>query len=139
MADKYFAWIKYLSLFGIALAVYLLYSQLTQPAWTPCYVNSAVNCDAIISGEVAKTFGIPTPLIGLVGYITIFFAALKKLPKLVLGMAAFGLIFCLYIGYVELVILKTICPVCIMCQLTMISVFVLSILANKKQLPTPSA
>lgn len=132
MKDKFYSWIKYLSVFGILLAIYLLYEQYTLPSWTPCYVNSVVNCDAVISGQVAKTLGIPTPLIGLVGYITILYAALKKLPKLLLSMAAFGLLFCLYIGYVELAILHTVCPVCIMCQLTMISVFTLAIMVNKK-------
>lgn len=125
--------IKYLAVFGVLLAVYLLYEQITKPSWTPCYVNSTVNCDAIISGQVARTFGIPTPLIGLTGYVVIFFAAMLKKSKLVLSMATFGLFFCAYIGYIELVLLHTVCPVCIMCQLTMISVFVLSILVNKKE------
>lgn len=125
--------IKYLAIFGVLLAVYLLYEQATKPSWTPCYVNSVVNCDAIIKGQVAKTFGIPTPLIGLTGYVIIFFATLKRQAKLTLGMATFGLAFCAYIGYIELIILKTVCPVCIMCQLTMISVFTLSLLVNKKE------
>lgn len=132
MKNKLYTLIKYLAAFGVLLAIYLLYEQYTLPSWTPCYVNSVVNCDAIISGQVAKTFGIPTPLIGLIGYVVIFFSALKQKAKLLMGMATFGLVFCLWIGYVELFILHTVCPVCIMCQLTMISVFTLSILVNKK-------
>jgi uncharacterized membrane protein len=86
----------------------------------------------VISGVVAKTMGISTPLIGLVGYIVILFAAFKKNSKLVLGMAMFGLVFCLYIAYRELFQLHVVCPVCILCQLDMITVFILGILLSLK-------
>jgi uncharacterized membrane protein len=91
-----------------------------------------VNCDAIISGAVAKTFGLPTPLYGLIGYIVIFFSSMFKKRRLLMGMATFGLLFCLWIAYKELFQLHTICPVCIGCQLIMITVFILSIIVNKK-------
>jgi uncharacterized membrane protein len=131
--EKYFSWVKVLAFFGILLAAYLLWQQFYQPEFKPCNINAWVNCDAVITGPVAKTLGIPTPLYGFVGYIVILFAAFWKKAKLVLGMATFGLAFCLYIGYIELVQLRVICPVCIACQLIMISVFVLGILLNKKK------
>jgi uncharacterized membrane protein len=118
---------------GILLAVYLLWQQLFRPPFHPCSINATVNCDAIIKGPVAKTLGIPTPLYGLVGYIVIFFAVATARKKLLMGMATFGLIFCLYIGYRELFELRTICPVCIGCQLDMITVFILSLIVQKKK------
>jgi uncharacterized membrane protein len=121
--DKIRLWIRIISLIGIFLAVYLLYQQYTLPENPPCTINQYINCDAIISGEVARTFGIPTPIFGLVGYLGIFFAATYKRTRLLFGLAAFGLTFCLWIAYKELVILKVICPVCILCQILMISVF----------------
>lgn len=121
--------IKYLALFGVVLAVYLLWQQLFKPSFQPCNISSTVNCDAVITGPVAKTFGIPTPLIGLIGYCVIFLAASARNKKLILAMASFGLVFCLWIAYKELFELKVICPVCIACQLTMLSIFVLGIKA----------
>jgi uncharacterized membrane protein len=91
-----------------------------------------VNCNAVIRGEVSNTLGIPTPLIGLIGYVFILIGAFRKNAKLVLGMSAFGLAFCLYIAYRELFQLHVVCPVCILCQLDMITVFVLGILLNFK-------
>lgn len=126
MTKKYNA-LQILAAMGIALAIYLLYEQITLPSYTPCYINATVNCDAVIKGEVAKTLGIPTPIYGLIGYLVILYAAFKQLPKLLLGTSSFGLAFCAYIGFIELAILKTICPVCIICQLIMISVFILSL------------
>src|SRR3989339_378428 len=118
--------ITWLGRFGILLAVYLLFEQVTQPTFRPCTINATVNCDAIIDGPVARTLGIPTPLFGLVGYIAIVYFALKKRLKEVFWFATGGLAFCLYIAYIELVQLRVICPVCILCQLTMISIFTLS-------------
>ncbi len=122
--------VKALSLVGILLALFLLWEQFFRPAFQPCYVNSIINCNAIISGEGAKTLGIPTPLYGLIGYIVIFFSAVFQKKKLLLGMATFGLLFCLWIAYREIFQLHVICPVCILCQLIMITVFSLGIVLN---------
>jgi len=124
--------IEALSIIGIGLAVYLLWQQFFHPEFQPCNINATVNCDAIISGAVAKTLGIPTPLIGLAGYIIILLSALLRKPKLLLGMATFGLAFCLWIAYKELIELRVVCPVCIACQLIMISVFSLSAVLFRK-------
>lgn len=125
--SRLFNIIKILSIIGITLAIYLLVEQLTQSSFRPCTINSVVNCDAIISGPVAKTLGIPTPLYGFIGYICIFLAAWFKKRKTLIGIASFGLIFCLYIAYIELFMLHVICPVCIACQIIMLSVFSLAI------------
>lgn len=132
MKEKYYDWVKILGVIGVGLAVFLLWEQLFHPAFQPCNINDTVNCNAVISGVVSKTLGIPTPLIGLVGYIMILIGAFRKNAKLVLGMAAFGLVFCLYIAYRELFQLHVLCPVCIGCQLDMIAVFILGILLNRK-------
>jgi uncharacterized membrane protein len=128
---KLFVAAKYLAYIGILLAVYLIWQQFFRPAFQPCYVNSFVNCNAIISGPVAKTLGIPTPLIGLTGYIVIFIASMIKQKKLLLGTALFGLVFCLYLAYVELFQLRVICPVCITCQVDMLSVFIIGVVLNR--------
>ncbi|OGK33154.1 hypothetical protein A3E10_01125 [Candidatus Roizmanbacteria bacterium RIFCSPHIGHO2_12_FULL_37_23] len=135
---KIYSFIKVLSSIGILLTVYLLWQQFFRPAFQPCYVNSFINCDAVISGPVAKTLGIPTPLYGLIGYLVILYAAFTKKSKLMLYMAGFGLAFCLRLAYIELFQLKVICPICIMCQLTMVSIFSLALIVNKKTSNTVS-
>lgn len=133
--SKIFLCIKALAVIGIVLAVYLLFEQITHSPFQPCNINATVNCDAIIKGAVSKTFGIPTPLIGLTGYIVILISAILKKSKIILGMAAFGLIFCLSIAYIELFRLHVVCPVCILCQLDMITVFALSLALNFRKIP----
>jgi len=129
--NKIFLYIRILSLMGILLAIYLLVEQIFRPAFQPCNINDTVNCNAIISGSVSKTLGLPTPLYGLIGYIVIFFAAIFTRKKLILATAAFGLIFCLWIAYQELFLLHVICPACILCQLIMIAVFSLALVVIK--------
>ena len=126
---KFYA-IKVLSIVGIGLAIYLLWEQIFHPAFQPCYINSTINCEAIISGAVAKTLGIPTPLYGLTGYIVILLGSILRKKRLVLVMGSLGLCFCLYIAYRELFQLHVICPVCIGCQLIMLSVFSIGLLLN---------
>lgn len=128
---KIYLAIKILSSVGVILAVYLLWEQWTLSSFRPCTVNAFINCDAVISGAVAKTFGIPTPLYGLIGYIVIFVSAVFHQKKLLMAMATFGLVFCMWIAYKELFELRVICPVCIGCQLIMITVFGLAIYINK--------
>jgi uncharacterized membrane protein len=132
MKEKYFGWVKILALIGIFLALFLLWERYFKPSFQPCNINATVNCNAVIWGEVSNTLGIPTPIIGLIGYIFILLGAFKKNAKLILGMSAFGLAFCLYIAYRELFQLHVVCPVCILCQLDMIAVFILGILLTRK-------
>jgi uncharacterized membrane protein len=138
MREKYFGWVKILAVIGIGLALFLLWERYFRPSFQPCNINSTVNCNAVIRGEVSNTLGIPTPLIGLIGYIFILIGAFRKNAKLVLGMATFGLAFCLYIAYRELFQLHVVCPVCILCQLDMITVFILGIILTRKK-TTPGA
>lgn len=123
---RIFKWVKILSGIGMLLASYLLWAYLTKPAFQPCHINDVVNCDAVTKGPVAVFLGIPVALIGLVGYIIIFWSAYFHNKKLVFGMSAFGLLFCLRITIIELFIIKTICPVCLACQIIMILIFLLS-------------
>lgn len=119
--------IKILASIGVLLAIYLVWQQFARPSFTPCSINAQVNCDAVISGPLAKTFGIPTPLIGLTGYIIILVAAFLGSRKIILAMSTFGLVFCLWLGYVEIFQLHVLCPVCIICQLVMITVWISAI------------
>jgi uncharacterized membrane protein len=119
-----------LSILGIFLATYLFYNFLTKPAIESCYINSVINCDAVTKGPLSTLFGIPVSLIGLTGYIVILFASFIKNSKLVFAMSSFGMVFCLYITIQEVFLLKVICPVCLLCQLDMLTVFLLSLKLN---------
>lgn len=119
-----------LSILGITLATYLFYNFLTKPAVESCYINSVVNCDAVTKGSLSTLLGIPVSLIGLTGYIVILFSSFIKNIKLLLFMSSFGMLFCLFITIQEIFLLKVICPVCLLCQLDMLTVFLLALKLN---------
>ena len=122
-----------LSILGLLLATYLFYNFLTKPLFESCYVNSRINCDAVTKGSLSTLFGIPVSLIGLTGYIIIFLSSIFRKKLFVLGMSTFGMVFCLFITYQEVFLLKVICPVCLTCQLVMLTVFLLAIYLNLKK------
>lgn len=124
---------KLLASIGIGLALYLFVNYLTQPAYRLCTISAKVNCDAVISGEVSQTLGIPTALYGLVGYTVILVAAFLGKKKLMLGTAIFGVLFCIRLIYIEIFRIGVICPVCILCFIDMVSLLTVSYLLVKKK------
>ncbi len=131
---KIWTLISILATIGIGLAIYLSYNYLSPNPLQFCTINSTINCDAVTKGELRQWLGIPVPFVGLLGYIIILIAAYYKKKKLALAMTTFGMLFCLRLTFLEVFVLKVICPVCILCQLDMLTVFVLSlILLRRKQ------
>lgn len=117
--------IKMLSVVGIFLASFLMYNFIVRPAVELCTISATVNCDAVTKGSISTFLGVPVPLVGLVGYIVILVSAVYKKPKLVLGMALFGTLFCLRLTFLEIFVLHVYCPVCLMCQVVMLTLVVL--------------
>lgn len=128
-------YIKILGVIGIFLGSYLLYEFITRPAIQPCYINSTVNCDAVTVGPISTLFGVPVALYGITGYIFILIGAFLSKPKLILGMATFGMLFCLRLTIIEIFQLKVICPVCMTCQIDMLITFILALILNFKSTP----
>ena len=135
MLSKYITVIKMLAAVGTGLALYLYVSYITQPVATICTISDRVNCDAVISGEVSTTLGIPTALYGLAGYVVILVAAFMNKRKLMFGMSLFGTLFCLRVTFIEVFLLKVYCPVCALCQLDMIAILIFSTLALRQKTP----
>lgn len=112
-----------LATIGIGLAIYLFYSYLAPQPPTLCEVNATINCEAVTKGPLAVWFGVPVSLVGLVGYITILYASLTKKLNLFIAMVTFGMLFCLRLTFLEIFVEHVICPVCMMCQTIMATLF----------------
>ena len=131
MNNTSYKWITLLTALGIILASYLFSEYLSEDPMELCTFSETVNCGPVTKGNLAEWFGIPTSLVGLIGYIVILFSALGKRKKLLLSMTAFGLLFCLRLTILELFVEHILCPVCIVCQIIMIVVFILSVKLNR--------
>lgn len=117
---------------GILLAIYLFYSYLTPVPPGLCDISATVNCNAVTKGNLAELFSIPVSLVGLIGYIFILYASIMRFKKLHLFMSAFGMIFCLRLTILELLVEKVYCPVCLTCQLIMLTLFIISLKLIRK-------
>jgi len=127
MLKRLFTYSTYLAVFGIILASYLFYNYLAPQPLKFCTVNAAINCDAVTKGILAELFGVPVSLIGLIGYIIILYSSLNRFKKLHLFMTSFGMLFCLRLTYLEIFSQHVFCPICGLCQLTMLTLFILSL------------
>ncbi len=122
----WFLIISLLSLIGIVLATYLLYSFYNPKPALFCDINDKVNCQAVVTGSLATFAGIPVSLVGLIGYAFLLFAGLTYRKKLAFAVSAFGMIFCLRLTVLEIFFIKVICPICITCQIVMLLIFIIS-------------
>lgn len=111
---------------------YLSYTTATGTT-AVCIEGGAFDCSKVEGSIYSKIAGIPVAYLGLLTYITIFvllllekrFAFFREYGMLmVLGLALFGFMFHSYLTYVSITILGSICPWCL---LTNISMFVILI------------
>ena len=108
--------IPILSLIGLGVAGYLAYVE-TQMVEAVC--GPIGDCNAVQSSSYAQLFGIPIGVIGVVGYLAILGAWVWGRSgsatgrALLLGMAMVGVIFSIYLTYLELFIIEAVCLWCL--------------------------
>lgn len=111
--------IPLLSIVGLGVALYLTYVE-TQEVAAVC--GPVGDCNAVQASPFAKLFGVlPVGLLGAVGYVAILSAwavrqrpAFARLvPLAIFGMALFGVLFSIYLTYLELYIIRAICIWCL--------------------------
>jgi len=83
-----------------------------------CSFSATFDCDVVNRSSYSQIVGIPVALAGLVAYLLMLGAALfqkhkAETPALLLFLSASGLMFSLYLTYVEAVILRTWCLLCL--------------------------
>jgi uncharacterized membrane protein len=123
-----------IALLGLSDATYLLIIKLTSikalcaPGLGDCWtVNNSV---------YSEWNGIPISVFGMLAYITIIALLLLHNtssffrnfhPIFILGISIIGFFFSMYLTYLQIAVIKAICPFCIISAFTMTTVFVLSI------------
>lgn len=96
------------------------------------------DCGTVNASRYSEVNGIPVALIGVIGYLAIL-AAVYFTSKgtgffrqngtlLIFGLSLTGFLFTLWLIYVEVALLKAICPFCLVSQIAMTLIFILSII-----------
>jgi len=83
-----------------------------------CDIGETFNCDIVNRSEYSSILGIPVALIGMLGYAVVaalatVYRARRDTPALLLGGAAAGLAFALYLTYIEARVLEVWCILCL--------------------------
>jgi vitamin-K-epoxide reductase (warfarin-sensitive) len=121
-----------LSLAGAIVSGVSLERHYAKSATSFCDLGEKFNCDIVNRSEQSEVMGIPVAAIGVVGYgvlfiFSTFYRSRAETPFRLLIAATAGLVFALYLTYVEAYVLMTWCVLC----LTSLGVIVLiSVLAG---------
>lgn len=100
-------------------------------------------CSEVIHSRYSEvTDNISVPMFGVGGFIALLVFLLlearydffkKNGTLLVFGTTLIGFLFTLWLIYVELALIKTLCPFCVTTQIVMVLVFILSIVRLMRQ------
>jgi uncharacterized membrane protein/thiol-disulfide isomerase/thioredoxin len=124
-----------LTLIGLGVAGYLAYVE-TQAVAAVC--GPVGDCNAVQTSEYAYLFGVlPIGVLGVVGYVLILIAWLwgrlrsdrlaEAAPLIVFGLTAFGVVFSLYLTFLEPFVIQAVCIWCLTSAVIMMLLMLLSL------------
>jgi len=127
-----------LSIVGIADSGYLLQRRARGGSgFCPAY-----GCDVVNQGEYAEVKGIPVAAFGIAGYLallalSVMAAALggRSVIRTIFILSGVGVIVSAYLVYLQVAVIKSICFWCVVSAVTMVSIFILSVLLVRKMRP----
>lgn len=123
-----------LSLAGIFVALYLLLYKLGMIGNLSCSVGS---CETVNSSKWATFLGLPVAGWGVAWYVAMFVLALVStgsrfaespvVSTVLLGVATTGLLFSLYLTYLELFVIDAICQWCVVSAVIVTIIFLVCV------------
>jgi uncharacterized membrane protein len=129
-----------LSVIGLLVSIYMTIYKLTD--------NNAMclgsgDCSVVNASRYAEVNGIPVAVIGIAGYAAIlailYFGSRgrgflsENGSLLVFGLALTGFLFTLWLVYVEVALIKALCPFCVTSQVAMTLIFILATIRLVRQ------
>jgi uncharacterized membrane protein len=119
-----------LGVIGLGVAAYLAYVE-TQSVAAIC--GPIGDCNVVQTSEYAYLFGIPIGVLGVLGYLAILAAwswsrwwGDKRAALALLAMTAFGVIFSIYLTYLEPFVIGAVCAWCLTSSVVMTLLMLLS-------------
>lgn len=136
----YWRLIPFLCLLGLCVAGYLAYVEITRVSAVCGLVG---DCNAVHQSQYARLFGIfPIGVLGMLGYLVILLSWVPagKLAKrqtayaniILFGFAAFGVIFSIYLTFLEPFVIGATCTWCLTSAIIMTAILWLSLPSAKR-------
>ena len=110
--------IAVLAVAGIGVSGVSLQRHYAKSASAFCDIGEKFNCDIVNRSEYSSLMGIPVAGIGVAGYAVLFalatfYRARRETPVRLVAAASAGLIFALYLTYIEGYVLGAWCILCL--------------------------
>jgi len=121
-----------LAVLGLLDSIYLVWVKYTG-AYALC--GPIGNCESVNSSQYSEIYGIPIALLGAGAYAVMIVLLLLENrgqvwaefgPMIVFGMSLIGVLYSIYLTYIEVVILKAICPYCVISAIILVILLILS-------------
>ncbi len=123
------------ALAGIFVALYLTLYKLGYIGTLVCAVGS---CETVQTSKWATLLGFPVGAWGVAYYVAVFALSLaglsaalsesRAVSQVLVGMTGFGVIFSLWLTYLELFVIHAICQWCVISAVLATALFVISVL-----------
>jgi uncharacterized membrane protein len=124
---------------GLLVSIYMVIYKVTS--------NNAMclgsgDCSTVNASRYSEVYGIPVAVFGVLGYLAIlathysenrnrFFKQNSTL--MIFGMALTGFLFTVWLIYVEVALLKALCPFCVTSQTAMTIIFIIAVIRLIRQ------
>jgi uncharacterized membrane protein len=128
-----------LAILGLLVSIYMTVYKVTS---NDRMCLGSGDCSTVNASRYSEVNGIPVALIGVLGYAAIlgihwlerrndFFEANGGM--ILFGISLIGFFFTLWLIYVEIALIKALCPFCVASQVTMTLIFILSVIRVVRQ------
>lgn len=117
---------------GLIVSVYMTIYKATS---NDALCLGSGDCSTVNASRYSEVYGIPVAAIGLIGFLAILAVLLlenrqeflrKNGNLLVFGMSLVGVLYTAYLTYLEIFVIRAICPFCVFAAVTITIVFILS-------------
>lgn len=138
-----------LTIAGLGVSAYLMWGYTTPGAVLAC--GGSTGCEEVKNSSYANLAGIPLPVLGLGNFSTLLILLLLQgysvvrregwspyLALAVFGISLAGVLYFVYLTYVEFFVIYAICRWCVAAAIIMTAVFLLSIFNLGKTQSNPT-
>ena len=106
------------------------------------------NCESVNTSQYSEVFGIPVAILGAGAYLVVIISLslesrgsfwAEYSPIIVFGISLIGFLYSIYLTYIEVAVLKAICPYCVISAIILVILLVLSSIRLRQSLGEPDA
>jgi uncharacterized membrane protein len=135
---RYYLVILLCCILGTIVSILALQHHYRRDASSFCNINATFNCDVVNRSAYSEIAGIPVALLGLMAYLfmlglCVFQQKKIETPAFLLFLSLAGLVFSLYLTYLEAQVLRTWCVLCLTSLASIAMIAVLSALRVRSE------